>query len=404
MIKRIMFVAGEVSGDIHGACLIKELKELSSELEIFGIGGKEMESSGMELIDNILDRAVIGVWEAVKNILPFLKLMTRLEELLDTKKPDLLVLIDYSGLNLRLAKIAKKKGIPVVYYFCPQVWAWRRYRAVRVAKLVDMVVAVFPFELPIYKKVGASVLFFGHPVIDELIWMGADIPGLKGIVDQKGTQKPASTTEKLVTIMPGSRPQELESLLPAMIEACEKLKKDHKKIKFYIRIAPHTDIKKLDKLMSCTTIKIEKINHRNMKEFQKSDLVIVASGSATLETAALGLPMIIVYKVNIFSWILAKLFLKLKNVGLANIISGKNTVPELIQWNVRADKLAVESEKFLFNPEKTRITKDKLIASVFKISRPGIIRSVAMSILNFENQNLSTQEKSLDSFFEGDMQ
>jgi lipid-A-disaccharide synthase len=401
MIKRIMFVAGEVSGDIHGACLIEELKKLNSHIQVFGLGGKAMESAGMELIDNILDRAVIGVWEAVKNIIPFLKLIARLEQLLDEKKPDLLVLIDYSGLNLRLARLAKQKKIPVVYYFCPQVWAWRKYRAAKVAELVDLVVAVFPFELPIYKKVGASVVFFGHPVIDELVWMGANLRNSNNNL-QFNLQNKGQHKGQTVTLMPGSRPQELESLLPVMIETCKILKEKTSALKFNIRVAPHTDLKKLNKLLSkAQNIEINLIEHRQMDIFQNSDLVLVASGSATLETAALGLPMIIVYKVNIFSWILAKLFLKLDNVGLANIISGKNTVPELMQWSVTPENLAAKALAFLSNPERCRITRKKLVDSVYKISSPGIVKKVALSIINFSDQQLSTKEKELDEYFRG---
>lgn len=381
-IKKIMLVAGEVSGDIHGAKLIEAIRRVRPDIETFGVGGGAMEAAGMNLLCNIIDMAAVGFFEVVKNIIPLLTLRGNLKRAILERRPDVIVLIDYSGFNLKVASMAKEMGVPVVYYFCPQVWAWRKYRAAKVAECVDMVIAVFPFEVPIYRNVGANVVYFGHPVFDELPPVlepvrAIEACGLKG-------------RTPLVTLMPGSRRHEVKSLLPIMAGAAQRLKKEFPDIGFALRLAPSVSKEEAVALCGPMAEAISFVDHQATGILKASDLVLVASGSATLDTAALGVPMVILYRMNPVSWFLGRLFVNLPNVGLANIVSGENVVPELIQWEATEQNLAYTALSLLRNPEKRRNISRRLTSAVERIAKPGVIDKVARTILNLGSGNPPT--------------
>lgn len=373
-IKKIMLVAGEVSGDIHGAKLIEALRKVRPDIETFGVGGGAMAAAGMDLLRNIIDMAAVGFFEAVKNIIPLVMLLGQLKRVIFERRPDVIVLIDYSGFNLKVASMAKKMGVPVVYYFCPQVWAWRKYRAAKVAECVDMVIAVFPFEVSIYRNVGANVVYFGHPVLDEL----------PPVLDPVASLASWGLTGRrpIVTLMPGSRRHEVRSLLPVMSGAAALLKKEFPDIGFALRLAPSVSREEAAALCGPMAESIFFVDHQATGILKASDLVLVASGSATLETAALGVPMVILYRMNPVSWLLGRLFVNLPNVGLANIVSGENVVPELIQWEATERNLAFTALSLLRNPEKRRNISRRLMSAVDRIAKPGVIDKVARTILN----------------------
>lgn len=376
---RIMLLAGEHSGDLHGARLIERLLARNPELELYGIGGSAMEAAGMELIRNIVDMAAVGFWEVLSSVLPLYRLLGRLREIMQSRRPDLIVLIDYSGFNLKVARVARELGIPVVYYFAPQVWAWRRYRAASVAKLVDMVIAVFPFEAAIYRRVGLSrIHYFGHPVIDELEYLKS----LDPVQDQ-----PADINRPpVITLMPGSRAMEVEKLLPTILDAARLIEKRYPGARFFLRLAKSVDTGRVETLVAGSGLKVEILRGLGTRGVEMADVVIVASGSATLETAALGKPMVIVYKVSLSSWIMGKLFINLKNVGLANIIAGRTLVPELIQWEATAENIFRETAVFLDNPHRRLDVSKKLRQAVAGISEPGVINRAAGVLIEFARE------------------
>ncbi|PKK91480.1 MAG: lipid-A-disaccharide synthase [Candidatus Wallbacteria bacterium HGW-Wallbacteria-1] len=373
---RIMLLAGELSGDIHGARLIERFLVHDPDLEIFGVGGSAMEASGMELIRNIVDLAVVGFWEALSSVIPLYRLLNDLKHIMITRRPNLVILIDYSGFNLKVAKLAKSLGIPVAYYFCPQIWAWRRYRASRIASLVDYIVAVFPFEVPIYRKVGVDkILYFGHPVLDEI---DHSRKARAGICDKTAVSGGKGLT---ITLMPGSRAMEVAKLLPVILEASSLIAARYPDTRFILRLAKSIERSGVESSISASGLNITICEGFGTEAIEMADLVIVASGSATLETAALGKPMVIVYKVNFLSWLMVKLFISLRNVGLANIISGKSLVPELIQWDATPENIFREAAIFIDNPDKRADISRKLRTAVDRISSHGVIDRVACALL-----------------------
>ncbi|MFH1562204.1 MAG: lipid-A-disaccharide synthase [Nitrospirota bacterium] len=321
--KKVVIITGEASGDLYGGRLAKAIKELSLDVELEGMGGSNMLEAGVNLKFDMADLSAIGVIEII-NIIP--KFFCRLKEIsnyLKTTKPHLLILIDFPEFNMRLAKIAKGLDIPTVYYILPTAWAWRRGRAKTLAKFIDKVISIFDFEAKVYLEAGNNVEFVGHPLLD--------------IAVSKMTKEEAckafnlDPTKKIIGILPGSRKKEVDVLLPIMLSAVEKIRRQLPEAQFVLPLAPTLFLKDISKF-KIQNSKLE-IVHNNIYEVMNiSDLLIVASGTATLEAACLEKPMIIVYKVNWLTWQLGKLLVHTGGfIGLPNIVAGKQVVPELLQ-------------------------------------------------------------------------
>jgi len=350
--KTIMIIAGEASGDLHAAHLVKELKSINPHLEIFGIGGKKMKEAGVEVIYDIVELAVVGFVEVLKHLKVFKKILEKLLILLDTRKPDAVILVDYPGFNLRFAKYVKEKNIPVIYYISPQLWAWGKGRIEEIKKYVAKMIVIFGFEEELYRQAGVKASFVGHPFLDIVkpVWKKEET--IKHLHLNHHSTK--------IALLPGSRQKEIERHLPIMLEACEKIKIQMPDVEFILARRKELDSSIYNKIILRSTIKPHSLEDKPYEIMDISDIVIVSSGSATLETAIMEKPMVIVYKTSFLTWFLARNMIKIPNIGLVNVVAGKKIVPELIQFNATAKNIAKETLSILNNHELKKHIKENL--------------------------------------------
>ncbi len=350
--KKIMIVAGEASGDLHGSNLVKAMLSLDSSLKFYGIGGEKLKDAGVDIIADSSDMAVVGLTEVISRLAFILKVRHRLKESIQEEHPDLLILIDYPDFNISLAKTAKKSNVKVFYYISPQVWAWRKKRVNDLARCVDRMAVILPFEKEIYNSVALDVGFVGHPLLDTVkrTQSRGEILGELGLDADRTT----------VAILPGSREKEVTKLLPEMLGAAEILKKRIPFVQFILPLADTLPIELISAIARDYSVDVKIVRNNNTYDaVGESDIAIVASGTATLEVALLEIPMIIVYKVSPFTYCAGRIVIDVEHIGLVNIIAGKKVVPELIQGDAKAEKIAEETEKILSDRTlKDRITRD----------------------------------------------
>ncbi len=329
---RIMLVAGEASGDQHAANLVQELRARVPEAICFGLGGEMMASSGVEVVHNIVSHAVIGIAEAVRKLGDFFKILQEAGNLLKHRHPDVLILTDLPDLNFRIAAKAKALGIPVIYYISPQVWAWRRGRVKTLKRLVDKMIVIFPFEEPIYQKAGVPVSFVGHPLLDIV----------KTEVDPNRARSRLlnGSSGPLIAMVPGSRSQEIEMLLPVMAQAGLILLRRFPQIRFFLPLAQTVSRCRVETILKESGLEVEIVTKEPYAARAAADLAIVSSGTATLETAILGIPMLIGYRMHALSYFLARIFVKLPYFGLANLVAGEKIAPEFLQDDFNCQNIA----------------------------------------------------------------
>lgn len=364
--KKIFISAGETSGDLHAARLVEELK-MRQTIEFFGLGGKNLESAGVKLLFNITDLSVVGFLEVLRNLSKFKRIFNSALKEIKNIKPDCCILVDYPGFNLRLAREIKKLNIPVVYYISPQVWAWGKGRIKAIKRDVDKMIVLFDFEKELYKSFGVDAESVGHPLLDLVdIDMGPDFYLRKLQVDK---------SKKIIALLPGSRKKEVSILLPIMLDAARIINKKSKQINQFIFI--QADNIANDAAVDCLLKSYKDLEITTVKEAERynalfaSDFAIVASGTATLETMLLSTPMVIIYKLNLLSWLLARLFIRIPYIGLVNVVAGEKIVPELIQFNATAGRIAKASLDIILNKEKYKDTVLKLDAVKKKLGEPG---------------------------------
>ena len=378
--KRIMIIAGETSGDLQAAHLIKSLKSMNPNIEIFGVGGKQMKAAGAEIVYDIVDLAVVGFIEVLKHLGTFRNLFKKLLALLDARKPHAVILVDYPGFNLRFEKAVKEKNIPVIYYISPQIWAWGKKRILEIKKYIDKMIVVFGFEEELYKEAGVKVTFVGHPFLDLV----------------KSEWKREETIKRLhlnhssvkIALMPGSRAKEVERHLPAMLKACEIIKENFPDAEFILSKRKELDKSIYNKIVNRCSIKPHSIENRPYEIMEIADLVIVSSGSATLETAIMQKPMVIIYKTSIITWFLARNMIKIPDIGLVNVVAGKRIVPELIQFQASPKNIAEESLIILKDKIKQKEIKENLKEIKQKLGIHGAADRAAHLILTLHFNNV----------------
>jgi lipid-A-disaccharide synthase len=330
--KSVLLIAGEVSGDMHAAGLVRAVKRRNPEVEFFGIGGDELRAAGMEIVVDARDMAVMGLVEVIERYGFFKQVFTELIARARGRKPDAVVLVDYPGFNLRFAEKVREMGIKVVYYICPQVWAWRRSRIRKMARIVNRLIVIFPFEPDVFKDTGLKVDFVGHPLVE---------------VAKKALAEPLKDLpwngEPKIALLPGSRRQEIERILPSMVSAAALLKKKNPGTGFIVA-SPSDEIagsvrdvlsSHPDKAARC---KIVVGDTRQI--LRQARAAMVASGTATIETALMGCPMIVVYKMSPITYFLGRLLVKVPNIGMVNVVAGRRLCPELIQGAATPEALA----------------------------------------------------------------
>jgi lipid-A-disaccharide synthase len=366
--REIMLVVGEASGDMHGASLVNALLKRDPNLTFFGVAGDQLQQTSFETLFTVSELTGMGLLELAGNIKNIVAAYRLLRRTLRTRRPNLLILIDFPELNLRLAKLAKKLGVPVLYYVSPQVWAWRRGRIRQIAQVVDQMAVVFPFEVELYKGHQMPVEFVGHPLLDVV----------------RVSQEPDSTLREIglkkekpvIALLPGSRRKEIAYHLPVMVTAATELKRLEQAQFFCVR-ASTLDRAELQKELDRAGFVIPIVEAGRYNAVNAADLVWAASGTATLETALLEKPMIVVYRVSWVTYWLASLLVQIKYIGIANIIAGKAIVPELVQSDLSPERLVHESQALLNDHDARRMMIANLRKLREQLGSPGAANRVA---------------------------
>jgi lipid-A-disaccharide synthase len=372
---RFLIIAGEASGDIHGSGVVRELMARNNSNTIYGIGGDAMKREGMMLLHHVKELSVMGFLEVVKHLPQIHKIEKNLLHFLQKKKTDAVLLIDYPGFNLRFAQKAKKMGVKVFYYISPQVWAWKRGRLKTMQQFVDKMFVVFPFEQLIYEQANIPVTFVGHPLLEEI----AEQPEKNDFFNTNAL----SLKKKTVGLFPGSRVQEIEKIFPTMVAAGLMLQEKYN-IQCAVGVAPTLESSFLRQIdgRSKNFIFIENQSHALMKH---SDVAIVTSGTATLETAIFETPMLIVYKTSFVTYAIGKLLVNVKNIGLVNIVAEKEIVREFIQNEATSENVYAEATELLHNKKRCDEMKNELAQLKEKLGKSGASRKVADEMLNMLN-------------------
>jgi len=371
--KKIFISVGEASGDMHASQLVKYIKNKNPNIEFAGLGGKLMNEQGVKIFFDPTSFAVVGFIEVLKNILFFRKIFFNFIKLAEQEKPDLIILVDYPGFNLRLAKELKRRGFKIAYYISPQIWAWGKNRIKTIRESVDKMIVFFDFEEELYKKNGIKVEFVGHPLIEQTT------PSLTKEIFFKTYD--LSNDSLVICLLPGSRNSVVEKILPILLKSCEHIHKEIPQAQFFILISPTVNVAIYHHYIKKSNLPIKLIEDPNYNVLAYSDLGLLASGTATLEAAILNLPMVIVYKISFLSWLFAKFLVKIPYIGLVNVIAKKQIVPEFIQFQARPELIAKEAINIIKNKNRYRAIKEELSKIKTHLGLPGASRRAAESII-----------------------
>ncbi|MBF0475643.1 MAG: lipid-A-disaccharide synthase [Deltaproteobacteria bacterium] len=345
--KRILIVAGEASGDLHGANLVRSIQtKCREDITFEGIGGTRLASVGVRLVAQTHDLAVMGFQEIFPKAASLYKIFRRMIRRMDSEpRPDLLILIDFPDFNLALARVAKARGIKVFYYISPQVWAWRRGRVRTIARLVDHLAVILPFEPAFYSRAGVPATFVGHPLLDAL----GEPPEKSTVTSTLGLDP----SRPLVALLPGSRRGEVSLILPAMLEAAAIMAKSQPELQFVLPVAPTLDSRSIqDMVQKMSSVQVLVTTMQSFQVTAVSDVALVASGTATLETALAGCPLVVTYRVTKLNYLIGRSVIKVDFISLVNLVAGRKVVEELIQEQATPDRLAAEALTLLHDPIK----------------------------------------------------
>ncbi|RLB11899.1 MAG: lipid-A-disaccharide synthase [Deltaproteobacteria bacterium] len=377
--KTVFIIAGEASGDLHGSNLVKAVKRLNPDIDFIGIGGDRMKQAGVKFITHSSEMAVVGFTEVLTKLKSIIKAGVKTKKILRQKRPDLVILIDYPDFNLHIAGYAKKIGIPVMYYISPQVWAWRRGRVKKIKKRVDKMVVILPFEKDFYEERGIKVSYVGHPIMDAI----------PKSIDRDSLRKELKISDSYPTValLPGSRKHEIEKALPIMTKALYRLKDVYNKLKAFVILADSVSSEYAKRLIEgCEFIEIfpSKDIYRILAI---SDLAFVTSGTATLETAIMGVPMIVVYKGSPLSFWIAKKLVKVRYVSLVNLIANEKVVPELLQDEFNTENLIKEAVKILEDSVLNQRIRKKLKEIRNRLGEGGASEKAARIAIEMLEEN-----------------
>jgi len=370
---KILISVTEVSGDIHAANLVEAIKRINPGTEFVGIGGERMQKAGVDVRSITVHMGTIGVLEGVKYYPFFLKIRSMMKKILMEERPHLLVLIDSRDFNLSIARLAKKFDIPAVYYVAPPVWAWPDHKGKRVARTLDRIIAIFPFEAEIYRECGAKVAFVGHPLLDIV----------KPSMSKEEVYHKFSLNSGgfIIGLLPGSREQEINNLLPLMLSTAAEVSKRLKNVQFLLPLASSVFADRITRIVNKSEVSVKIVTDGVYEVMNISHLIITSSGTATLEASCLGTPMIIVYKTSLSTWLMGKILLKLPYIGFPNILANKMIVPELLQFQAKPDRLSNLVLELLNHPQKLETMRMGLRKVVKKLGEPGAIDRAAKVIM-----------------------
>ena len=342
-----MIVAGESSGELYGSLLARTLRTLWPEVRLVGMGGERMRDAGVELFAGI--SSSLGITETFSSIKKLRESFAKASKILRAIAPEVVVLIDYPDFNFRIARIAKRQGVKVLYYVSPQVWAWRKRRVKTMGEIADRVAVILPFEEEIYKKAGVPCEFVGHPVMEEIEELEkAKTHEAEHFRSGSGTRAPT------ISLLPGSRPHELNKLLPVFTDFVEMSSNQFPGARFLVPLAQNIEVDQFKEHISTLEEKgVVFMRGGALKALVSSDMAVIASGTATLQSALLGTPLVVVYRVSPITYFIGKIILDVTHISLVNIIAGKDVVPELIQHEATAKNIMAQSERILYD-EKYR--------------------------------------------------
>lgn len=371
--KTILISAGEPSGDLHASNLVKDLNALESDLRFFGLGGSLCKNAGVEILLDITKLALIGLVEVLRNIFAIKDAWRSVISKIDSQKPDLAILVDYPGFNLRLAGELKKRSIPVVYYISPQVWIWGRGRVNIIKRCVKKMFVFFKFEEELYRTYGIDAEFVGHPLLDIVKTSLS-----KQDVLEKYNLSFGSTT---VALLPGSRRTEIKTLLPLMLGAARAIKEKLGDIQFIIAKHPDLPLVLYEDPIKKASVDVVIAEGDTYNVVGASDFSIVASGTATLETAIIGTPHIIIYKTNLITYLVAKSIADVRFLGIVNVMNQRMVVPELIQHDASPEHIAASALEILGDSEKMASVREELKSVTSSLGSPGASKRAAAAIL-----------------------
>jgi lipid-A-disaccharide synthase len=373
---KILVVTGEASGDHHGALVIRALRQLDPSVEVTGIGGDELAGEGMRLLHHSRDLAVLGLSEVLWRAGTVLAAYRTLKKEIK-KKPSLLMLIDYPEFNLRIAALAGKHNVPVFYYISPQLWAWRQGRAKKIARLVSRMAVIFPFEVQFYEKFGLDARFVGHPLLDQEIRLVGRDAALKefGLAERR----------PIIGLLPGSRQNEIKRLFEPMLAAARRIREQFPAAQFIVPLAQGISREEMQGRADRAGLPVRIVTGSFYQALDVCDLVLVASGTATLQTALMQKPMIILYRVSLLTYIVGRLLIRIPWIGLANIVAGRPVVPELIQHEVTPERIAREACGMLSDPERLQRMQAELGTIKASLGKPGASLRVAQMMYEMIN-------------------
>ncbi|MDD5753689.1 MAG: lipid-A-disaccharide synthase, partial [Methylococcales bacterium] len=370
---KICLSAGESSGDQNAANLYLELKKQFPKLNAVGMGGAKMADAGISLCYDSSQIAVIGVVEVIKHYAEIRRALKKMQNLLLNERPDLLICVDYKDFNYQLAKFAKQNGIKVLFYVSPQVWVWRKNRVKKYGKVIDMMAVIFPFETAYYEAENVPVRYVGHPSVDKAI------PNFtKSEALEKFHLNPCAPVIGLVA---GSRVNEIKHLLPVMLEAAEHLKVDFQNCQFILPQADSLPDDLIQHYLNQAKVSVTVIKNQPYDVMQCCDAIMTCSGTATLEIALLGIPMVICYRLNSLTYWLGRLLIKTRFIGLPNIVFGDGIVRELIQHDATAENLANEIHRLLTDSEAAQNCRADLEIVREKLGQGGGIQNMTALVL-----------------------
>lgn len=375
---KVLISAGEASGDLHAAALTRAILQRDPTVQVFGMGGDALAAAGGEVVFNYKDYSVMGFVEVLQSLPRLFGLKKAFRRLMEERKPDVFVTVDYPDFNMRVAKEAKALGIPVFSYIPPSAWAWRRGRAKNVARLATKVACIYPFAAQVYQEAGANVEFVGNPLVDIVQPTLSPQEGAAFIGKRPG--------HPVVLLLPGSRVKEITGVLPVMLQALPKIREKRPEVDFVLQKAPSIERELLQSILASSAVPVKVVEGRGYDVMAASDTALATSGTVTLEAALCGLPSVICYAASPLSMWIAKRMVYVKYIGLPNILAGREILPELIQEKMTPDHMAASILHFL-EPEAASAVREEMRQAVAKLGQPGAVDRTAELILETAKEN-----------------
>ena len=370
---RIVLVAGEASGDLHGAALVEALRPRAPQLTFSGMGGLRMRRAGVHILADAGETAVVGVSELWEKRRALRAALRTLRGHLAEVRPALLICIDFPDFNLLLARTARRLGIPVCYFISPQVWAWRRGRVRTIRRLVRKMLVLFPFEESLYRAAGVDVTFVGHPLLDAL----ATVPPRERCRERLGV----ADGVKILGLLPGSRAAEIRRHLPLLLDAAARIRAEKPDVTVVLGLSDTADRSAVDAVVAQAQVPVQVVQGRTPEVMRAADFLLAVSGTVTLEAAVLGTPMLITYRVGRLSYWVGRMLIRVPFIGLPNLVAGKAIVPELLQQDATAGRLAATALEILQSPDRHARMRAALAEVRRRLGEPGAVERAAREVL-----------------------